>query len=299
MPKCKVEKEFERKRAADIIKAVQAQNYSLSICEWGCRAFVSVTGIAMQNQNTDSMADFLDDGGCEALIEIMNKYVAISEKIASYACLTICILSWSLRDMKEFLGEIGACELAVFATSMHIGDPLVSEYGSGAIGLLAKENISNSLRLAESGACDVISQVANFGFALRQENACDVATNVCFAFAQLSEAQNASQLLDCGAPALVVQLMKVHIENKDFLPAAVKAICALSSLNGKHREEIGRVGGCELLVQVINLSSLEVCVIQEGCEAIMHVIHISNPFIYKNRSIYLYYYLHSVVSESQ
>eukprot|EP01037_Dinobryon_pediforme_P039721 gene39721-48483_t len=182
MPKCKVEKEFERKRAADIIKAVQAQNYSLSICEWGCRAFVSVTGIAMQNQNTDSMADFLDDGGCEALIEIMNKY--------------------------EFLGEIGACELAVFATSMHIGDPLVSEYGSGAIGLLAKENISNSLRLAESGACDVISQVANFGFALRQENACDVATNVCFAFAQLSEAQNATQLLDCGAPALVVQLMK-------------------------------------------------------------------------------------------
>ena len=271
MPRCLVEKEFGRRRAAEIIKTMENQNYSLAICEWGCQAFVSVTGAAMQNQNIESMADFLDDGGCEALIDVMKKHSLVSEKIAAFSCLVISILSWSLRDMQEFLGGIGACEEVVFATSMHIGDPLVSEYGSGAIGLLAKNNISNSLLLSQAGACDVISQVANFGFSLRQENCSEVATNVCFAFAHLCEARNATQLFECGAPCLVVKLLDLHIVNKDFLGAATKAICALSSLNGKHREEIGRVGGCELIINAINTPDVSVAVIQEACEAVMHV----------------------------
>jgi hypothetical protein len=154
---------------------------------------------------------------------------------------------------------------------MHIGDPLVSEYGSGAIGLLAKNNIDNSFRLAEAGACDVISQVANIGFCPRFENCVEVSSNVCLAFAQLSEARNANQLLECGAPSLTVELLKLHITNIDFVSAAIKALCALSSLNSKHREEIGRVGGCEYAVQIINSNEIVTAVVQEACEAIMHV----------------------------
>lgn len=77
----------------------------------------------------------MDDEGCETLVLIMTKYGAVSKVIAANSCLTVSILSWSLRDMKEFLGDIGACELVVFATSMHIGDPDVSLHGSGALGM--------------------------------------------------------------------------------------------------------------------------------------------------------------------
>lgn len=271
MPRCKVEKEFERLKAVNIVQKIKDADYSLIVCEWALRAFVSLTASAMHNQNTDAMADFLDGGGCEILIEIMDKYSAANESIASFGCLTVAILSWSLRDMKEFLGEIGACEVVVFATSMHIGHHLVSEYGSGAIALLAKENISNSWRLAEAGACDVISQVANYGFCMRQENCVEVASNVCFAFAQLSEAKNAGQLLECGAPSLVAELLKMHLNKISFLHPAIKSLCALASLNPKHREELGKVGACELVVKAVECAGSEVSIVQEACEAIMHV----------------------------
>jgi hypothetical protein len=270
MPKCFVEKEFEKKRAHDIIKVLDEKNFSVSVCEWGCRALTSIAGQAMQTQNTESMADFLDDGGCEALIHILQKFCTVNTNIAAQGCLTVCILAWSLRDLKEFLGEIGACEIIVFVTSMNIGDAGVSEYGSAAIGLLAKNNISNSFKLAEAGACDVIAQVGNFGFNLRHERCIDISTNVCLAFAQLSEAVNAGRLMECGASALIVELMKLHIGNTKFAAAAVKALCSLSSLNAQHREDLGRAGACECILRVLeHYDSGDV--VFECCEAIMHL----------------------------
>lgn len=275
MPKFVPDKDEDVRRAHDIIKAVEEEKYSFDICEWACKSFANIAGVAMLNQNTDAMADFLDDGACETMISIMNKYAASSEIIAYYCCLTICMLAWSLREMKEFLGEIGACELVVFCTSMHVGDPLVSEFGSGAIGLLAKHNNSNSFRLAESGACDVISQVGNFGFNVRHDKCIDVATNVCHAICQLAEATNAKRLLECGADCLIVELLKIHKKDEEFASAAVKALCSLASLNFSHREELGRVGGCELVIDVSYLHDI-VTLSRDACEAILHLSLSSN-----------------------
>lgn len=271
MPRCILEKEFDRKRAYDIMRRMDTELYSLAVCEWGARGFASIAGTAMTNQNAESLADFLDDGGCESLVQIMNKYAETSVVVAAYGCLTAAILAWSLRELKEFLGEIGAGEIIVFATSMHIGDAMVSEFGTSAIGLLAKQNIANSYRLAQAGACDALAQAGNFGFNLRHERASDVAANVCLAFSELAEAVNASRLMDCGASALVVELTKYHHKHEDVAKASMRAICALASLNAQHREELGRCDVCPYVVKMLYLHGAVTHLCLEGCEAIMHL----------------------------
>lgn len=272
MPPSFMEKEFERKRAYDVVISMEEKKYSKEICEWGMRGFASIASLAMTTQNAESMADFLDDGGCEALLNIMNKYGEDSIVIASLGCLTITVLAWSLRELKEFLGEIGACEVAVYVISVHIGDPEVSEYGSYAIGTLANNNIANSYRLSECEACDVLAQVGNFGFNLRHEKAVLVARNVCYAIAQLAEAVNAKKLMQCGASALVAHLTKLHLRNEEFAIAAVHCICALASLNPFHREELGKNNICKLIIEIINAHhEKNISLVTEGCETIMHL----------------------------
>eukprot|EP01038_Epipyxis_sp_PR26KG_P007319 gene7319-9973_t len=271
MPICTVEREFERQRAADIIGLLEEKEYSLEASEWAARGFVSIAGNAMLTHSPESMADFLDDGGCEAVVGIMSKHSAVSVTIAQYCCLAICILSWSTRDMKDFLGEIGACELVAFTLSMHIGEPKVSEFGSRAFALLAKDNISNSYRLSEADGCDVLSQVGNFGFNIRSEKCIDVATNVCYAITYLCEAMNAQKLTDAGICSLIAALLKIHVKSAVFCEAAMKASCGLASLNLTLREELGRVGICEQLKEVCQAHPEEVTIIRDVCETIMHL----------------------------
>lgn len=271
MPSCVIFKEYEKSRAFDIVSAIEEQDYGLSICEWGMKGFASIAGLAMNAQNTESLADFMDDGGCEAIISIMSKYAESSQVISAYGCLAISILVWSLREFKEFFGELGGCEIIVFAMSMHIGDGEVSEYGSRAIAYLAKQNISNSYRLSDAGACDVLAQVGNFGFSLRHPKCITIATNVCYAFVQLSEALNAKRLFDCGISSLIGELMKLHYKNEEFAIAGMEIICALASLNAIHREELGKVGICHQVIQMLELYNKNNAIVLEGCEAIMHL----------------------------
>lgn len=205
------------------------------------------------------------------LLIAVNKHAETNQEIAANGCLVLCILAWSLREMKEFLGEIGACESVVYVSSLHIGDPLVSEYGSRAIALLGKNNIANSLRLSNAGAIEVLAQTGNFGFNLRHPRCLAVATNVCMGVAHLSEAANAGKLLDCGMPGLLVALMRFHYEQREFASAAVKALCALSSLNVQHREELGRSGGCEIIIEVLQRHGDCTSILLEGCETILHM----------------------------
>eukprot|EP01035_Chromulina_nebulosa_P020566 gene20566-26671_t len=158
-------------------------------------------------------------------------------------------MSFCSRELKEFLGEIGACELVVFACTMHIGDENVSEYGSSAIGLLANNNISNSYRLAEVDACECMAQIA---------------------FTQLCEAANASKLYECGANELVVNLLRMHISKPEFIPSAIRSLCSLASLNNDHRESLGRIGACQLVVKVLSKDD-RILVMQDCCECLMHL----------------------------
>jgi hypothetical protein len=266
-----IDKEFERKRAYDIVIAMEEKSHSLQICEWGIKGFASIASLAMIQQNAESMADFLDDGGCEALLNIMNRYGEESILVAAYGCLTIAILAWSLRELKEFLGEIGGCEVVCYVSSLHIGNAEVSEYGSLVIGVLADNNIANSYRLSEATACDVLSQLGNYGFNLRHDRCCVIAKNVCYAFAQLAEAVNAKRLMECGSSSLISHLTKLHFKNEDFSVAAVHCLCALASLNPFHREELGKNGICKLLVDILQLHCENIALVKEGCETIMHL----------------------------
>ena len=136
---------------------------------------------------------------------------------------------------------------------------------------MARENISNSYKIAEANACDVLSQVGNFGLNIRDPRCVLVAANVCLSFSELCEASNAIQLLDCGAPALVVLLLRLHIADLYFAYAAVRALCGLSSLHVKLREEVGRCDGCRQVVDVLQHHHANISVVQLACEAIMHL----------------------------
>ena len=269
MPKCVVEKHLQKLRASVVIREMESQLNTVTICRWGLKAFMSITGAAMQAQNPDIMADFLDDGGCESLLSVLSMHGDDSE-IASNGCLIVCILAWSLKEMKEFLGEIGACEMVLYVTSIHIGDPAVSEHGSGAIGMLARGNNLNSYRIAEADGCDIVAQVGNFGFNIRNERCVRVATNVCYAISPLCEAVNSTRLIDCGACALVIELSKMHMKHEEFAVAAIKALCSLASLNLILREELGKVGACEYILDIIPLHR-NPFILQDACETIMHL----------------------------
>lgn len=270
VPRCPVEREFERKSAHEILQSMEASNHSIDICSWGMRAFASIAGSALLAQDTHGLAEFLDDGGCEALVGVMNKYCDCSEIIASYGCLTVSILAWSMNELKEFLGELGACEIVVYAVSMHLGHADVSEFGTRAICALARQNITNSFKLSAAGACEVLVQVGNFGFNLRDERSGTVAANYCTAVALLSEAINASRLHDFGSAALCCELIKFHYKDDDFACAAVKALCALGSLSAHLREDLGRAGACNLLVDMLRVHDSSLIGL-EGCEAILHL----------------------------
>lgn len=272
LPKCPVEKEFERKSAQEILQSIEASKYSVDICNWGMRAFASIAGAALIAQDTHSIAEFLDDGGCEAVVNIMSRYSDCSEIVAMYGCLTISILSWSMSELREFLGELGACEIVVYAASIHIGHPEISEYGTRAIFSLARNNISNSYKLSCAGACESLIQLGNFGFNVRDEHCTSVAMNTCLGIAFLSEAINAQRFLNLGTASLVTELGKLHINHEDVVCAVVKSICSLASLSAHLREDLGKVGACMLLLDVLNqYEEGTTCLQLEACEAIMHL----------------------------
>lgn len=272
IPHCIIIKEYQNIRALDVIKALENDYFSLNICKWGTKVFISYTGYAMKTENSDLMADFLDEGGCEALLKILKRHGESDSEIVTNICLVICILAWSLNEMKEYLGVIGICEILPYVLSFHIGDALVSEHGLNAIAILGKENISNSYLLAKADSCDIITQLGNFGCNIRHERCLYIATNYCLAIEVFCEASNADRIIDSGICSLILALVRFHCKDITFSCYVIKTICSLSSLNIKIREELGRYGVSELIKELFLLhSAIDPTIIIDVCESIMHL----------------------------
>ncbi|CAK9252490.1 unnamed protein product [Sphagnum jensenii] len=217
------------------------------------------------------MAEFLDDGACEIVMNAMNKHCSLSEAITAYCCATVSHLAWSSVEMREFLGELGCCEIIVCCMAFHIGDPKVSEYGSGAVVNLSHENIENSYRLAAAGAIEIMAQLGNFGFNLRNSQSSIVASNTCLALAQMAEALNANKLLECGACELVLNLLKVHRKVDRVVESAVLALCAVASVSTKLRCILGDIDCCEVIVKILKRYDYIPTVTFKACETILHL----------------------------
>jgi len=112
--------------------------------------------------------------------------------------------------------------------------------------------------------------MGNFGFNLRSKRCVQVAANVCYAFVPMCEASNCGRLIECGACALVIELTKQHVKDELFAIAAVKALCALASLNLVLREELGKVGACEYILDLI-IHHQSRSLLQDACETVMHL----------------------------
>lgn len=270
MPRYYIEKKYEKSKVIEVVLEVEDSNYSLDVCIKACKILSTLSALALQSRNNEILVDFLDDGACEMLLMLLNKFSMQSSEICTYVCQIICNLCYYSIELREFLGEIDACSLVVFATSLHIGDSGVSEYGSLAMYLLGHNNITNSLKLAESNACEVLTQTGNFGFNVSNERSSYIATYVCLALSLLCEANNSSTLIDCGVDELVISLMKVHLENKKFTSAGIRLICSLASLNPEHRQLLGKLEACQLILDVITKND-RTTFLQDCCETIMHL----------------------------
>jgi hypothetical protein len=72
----------------------------------------------------------------------------------------------------------------------------------------------------------------------------------------------------------VIELSKLHMKHEAFACAALKAMCSLASLNLVLREELGKVGACEYIMDIIPLHQ-NPFILQDACETIMHLSY--NP----------------------
>ena len=70
----------------------------------------------------------------------------------------------------------------------------------------------------------------------------------------------------------MIELIKIHIKSKiDFDAAAMQVICSLSSLNSIIREELGNKGVCEYIIDIIYNNTKSIFIMEQSCEAIMHL----------------------------
>lgn len=281
VPRCRIDKECRiiyekgcKDKVESIVHEVEDGKCTIQHCEKACQHLATISALAMQTHDVETIVTFLEKGVCDLLAIILNKFAVDSPSICNYTCQIICNMCYSSRELQEFLGEIGICELVVFVLGLHIGDPDVSEYGTCAVCLLVRNNQqsnhANCIRLADANIFETLTQVGNFGFNLKHERSSLVASYVCAALSILCEATNSSPLLECGSDQLVVELLRLHRENREFIPYGIKAVCSLASLNFEHREILGRHGICMLLFNVLKTEDREI-VIREGVEAAMHL----------------------------
>mmetsp|Transcript_7231 Transcript_7231/g.10759 ORF Transcript_7231/g.10759 Transcript_7231/m.10759 type:complete len:464 (+) Transcript_7231:64-1455(+) len=263
--------DFSATTPSEVVLIVEECKSSLSIAEWACKSISSFTSLAVKKRNAEAMAQLLDEGICECLVNTMNMHCASSSVVASCGCGALSDLAWTSRELREFLGEVGACECVVFALTMNVGDAEVAEYGTSTIINLCKDNISNSFRLAEAGACDVVVQTGNFGFNFNHPKCETIAANVCTSIYHLCEAANQPKLHDSGACELVAALLKFHVDKVEVALAATKAICGLSSLTADNREGLGRASSCALIIQAMTQHEKCLPIVENCCESIMHL----------------------------
>ena len=255
----------------EVVRKMELNEGSLEVAVWGCKTCSEISTRAEQRNDTQLMIRLLDEGVCEVLVKAMNNFCEVSVEVAAYACQSIEVLARASRDLREFLGELGACELVIYALSLHVGNPGISEYGAAAVRELADGNISNSYRLAAAGACDVLVQTGNFGFNLRHPRSGSVSANVCEAISQLCEASNRTKLYDSGACEVVVNLLRFHVNDVIVARATLTAICGLASMTDAIRSALSQCKCSPLIVDAAHVHSGDDTVLLKACEAAMHL----------------------------
>lgn len=264
------EKEFNKKKASEVVSEIEAGSQSLSICEYGMRAFANVANIALKAQNTGLMTDYLDGEACDLLVTILSTFGEESQTIAAYGCAAIYFLSQCAVEFRELFGEVSACEVICFVLSMHVGVAEVSEFGCGAVAHLAT-HLGNSCRLVDSGVFDLLAQAGNFGFNIRHTKCASVAANVCLALGELATPTNTAKLVECGGSEIVVELLRLHLDIDNVAKASIKALCSIAESNPQLRESLGSLGCCELLLKAMRQYCKSAPIVQDACAVVMHL----------------------------
>lgn len=227
-------------RVYDIVIRMEEKFYTEEICEWAVGKFATIVTAAVMNEETNTIADFLGFGGCEALLLILNRYGESSSIIAANGCETIAALAAVRLEIRDFLGNSGACEAVIFLMKVHMGNAEVLEHGSKAIGSLARMNSSNIARFSDIETFEILTQAGNFGFNLRHTRCVAIAKNVCDAFIELAEnVENSQRFVDCSAPELVWHLVKLHYRDAKFAQSGLQVLSTFLGLNcyPEHKEE--------------------------------------------------------------
>jgi hypothetical protein len=173
------EDEFTDYSAWDIVFKMTESDYSFELCMWGSRACSTITSIAVTDDNQERYADFIDAGGCEAIVKALERHGS-DEIVALYAASTISNLCQCPTDVAGYLGDCDAIEAILLVIPLHIGDLDVCEFLASALRGLTESNPlnANSRLLQHTSVGQVLEQLLCCGFNFKSEKSSVVATHL-------------------------------------------------------------------------------------------------------------------------
>ena len=198
-------------------------------------------------------------------------------------------MSVNNTEVCSLLGVHGACELVVKGVLQHIDCPDEVQWGLYSIGFLHSEDSPegvNRERLRRLGVHELVLRVLR-----RHVHHSGVAEKglrsiafLCHENEEVADADNASIELfaSLGGCKLVVDAMRLHMDDADLVGSGVIAICNLCFVEDVV-QSLGEVGACQLVVEVLQRNTRNKAIV-EDCSNTMYNLMNSND---SNRAIML------------
>ena len=101
----------------------------------------------------------------------------------------------------------------------------------------------------------------------------NVAKDGCVAIAQLARSNdfNKAKLGQVGMCAVLIDILKVYMTDKDIAIEGLKAITELAKNNSENRVKLSAAGGCRVALELLQNNSMDVSIATHGCAAIRNL----------------------------
>jgi len=277
--------------ADDCVTAVKSLNAAMFNSIDATSALEKIKILARDDENQDKLGAA---GCCKAVVLAMKTHPANAE-LCEQGCAAIFNLSLKHDIVREALGSAGGCEVAVHAIRRHMSNAAVCRLACMAIRSLAHNNSVNKGALIGLDARSEINKVlTNYAW---HEQICEIAKGalsslgtgpgtggigtiynsnesdtppISTTFASFS---TGSLFGKAGNPPPVdfEECVSAVNDLKNGVPDAASACEAIRVLAKVNREQLGRAGCCEILVDVLNANLSEAVVCKKACAAMVNL----------------------------
>jgi len=238
---------------------ILAHLHSASIIGAGCDA---LCGLAMSSTHAIRLGQ---TGSCEAVVAVLNTHSS-NVDVAERACRAMSNLA-RVKGNSNWFGPAGACSALVATYRANpTAETLVQSAWSAVSQICSSQE--NCHRMYLAGVCEPLVH------SLRAlAHSPDVARAASFAISKLSKdglSSNTQALLNAGVCENLVATLKLHQTDQSCAFSLIRCMSVLA--NGPDREQertrLGKAGGCELVILVMNTFFADGAIARTGCLAI-------------------------------